>query len=208
MIDKILDNICEKINVKIKKEMPDIDDERIEIIDYGLKMIIGEVPKLIIMLLIAYFLGVLPLTILSYIILLPYAIFADGAHAKSHIGCIIATPTIYCGGVILSQNLFQEMNLEKYLLTLAVWIFGMAMCIIYAPADTESVPILRKKERKFKKIMACVTLTISLIVSVFLNNIVISNILVFGCLIRSIMMTRPMYIVFNNKYGHEVYAQN
>lgn len=208
MIDKILDKIYEKINIKIKKEIPDIDDERLEIIDYGLQMIIGEIPKLIIMLFIAYLLGVLPLTILSYIILLPYGIFAGGAHAKSHLACIITTPAIYCGGVILSQHFLQEVSIERYLIIFAVWIFGTIMCLIYAPADTENVPILRKKERKLKKIMACVTLTISLIVAIFLNNIVISNILIFGCLIRSIMMTRPIYIVFNNKYGHEVYSEN
>ncbi len=208
MIDNVLDNICEKINIKIKNEMPEVDEERLEIIDYGLRMIIGEIPKLIIMLLIAYILGVLPLTILSYVILLPYSIFAGGAHAKSHIACIIATPTIYCGGVILSQNLFQEASVAKYIFTFVVWIFGIIMCLIYAPADTENVPILRKKERKVKKIMACIILTITLVISIFLNNIVISNILVFGCLIRSIMITRPMYIIFGNKYGHEVYGQN
>ncbi len=208
MIDKILDNICGKINAKLKEEIPDITDERIEIIDYGLKMIIGEIPKLIIMLLIAYLLGVLKLTILSYIILLPYAIFAGGAHAHTHIGCIIATPTIYCGGVLLSQHLLQEVDITRYLSILAVWIFGIVMCLIYAPADTENVPILRKKERRFKKIMACIILTASLVISIFLKNIVISNILIFGCLIRSIMMTKPIYIVFNEKYGHEVYGES
>lgn len=208
MIDKILDSICEKVNIKLKKEIPDITSERIEVIDYGLKMIIGEIPKLIIMLGIAYLLGVLPLTILSYIILSPYAMFAGGAHANSHLACIIATPTVYCGGVILSQNLLQETSLERYLAIFAVWIFGIIMCLIYAPADTENVPILRKKERKFKKIMACAILTVSLVVSIFLKNIVISNILIFGCLIRSIMITRPIYIVFGNKYGHEVYSEN
>lgn len=205
MIDNLLDNICEKINVKIKREMPEVDKERLEIIDYGLKMIIGEVPKLVIMLLIAYILGVLKLTILSYIILLPYGMFAGGAHAKTHIACIIATPTIYCGGVLLSQNLFQEVNFARYLFIALVWLFGIVMCIIYAPADTENVPILRKKERKFKKIMACVILTVSLVVALFLNNIVISNIMIFGCLIRSIMMTRPIYKLFGNRYGYEAY---
>lgn len=208
MIDKMLDSICEKVNFKLKEEIPDITSDRIEIIDYGLKMIIGEIPKLIIMLIIAYLLGVLPLTILSYIILLPYSVFAGGAHAKTHIACIIATPIIYCGGVLLSQNFLQESNLERYLVILGVWIFGILMCLIYAPADTENVPILRKKERRFKKIMACLVLTLNLAVSSVLPNIVIANILLFGSLIRSIMMTRPIYIVFDNKYGHEVYSEN
>ncbi len=207
MIDKILNNICERVNLRLKEEIPGITSDRIEVIDYGLKIIIGEIPKLIIMLLIAYILGVLPLTILSYIILLPYGIFAGGAHAKTHLGCIITTPTIYCGGVLLSQNFLQEVSTDRYLITLAVWVFGIIMCLIYAPADTENVPILRKKERRYRKIMACVILTVSLITSVFLKNIVISNIIIFGCLMRSIMITRPIYIVFNNKYGHEVYSE-
>ncbi|MCI9365771.1 MAG: accessory gene regulator B family protein [Clostridia bacterium] len=206
MIDKLLDNICEKINIKIRKEIPDIDEARLEVIDYGLKMIIGEAPKLVIMLLIAYILGVFKLTILSYIILLPYTFFAGGAHAKTHVACMIATPSIYCSCAILSKNVLMEINPERYIVIFAVWIFGIIMSIVYAPADTENVPILRKKERKFKKIMACIVLTISLIISVLLKNIVISNILIFGCLIRTVMMTRPIYILFKNKYGYEVYG--
>ena len=205
MIDNLLDGICERINVKIKKEMPEVDEERLEIIDYGLKMIIGEIPKLIIMLVIAHLLGVLKLTFFSYIILLPYGMFAGGAHAKTHLACIIATPTIYCGGVLLSQNFFQEVNIARYILLGLVWAFGIAMCIIYAPADTENVPILRKKERKFKKKMACIMLSVSLCLALIINDIVISNILIFGCLIRTIMMTRPIYIIFGNKYGYEIY---
>ena len=48
-------------------------------------MIIGEIPKLFIMLGIAYILGVLKLTILTYIMLLPYKYFVGGVHAKSNL---------------------------------------------------------------------------------------------------------------------------
>ena len=67
----MIDKICDFILARIKKEMPDIDEERAEVINYGLQMIIGEIPKLFIMLGIAYVLGVLKLTILTYIMLLP-----------------------------------------------------------------------------------------------------------------------------------------
>ena len=68
----MIDKICNLILKRIRKEMPEVDDERAEVINYGLQMIIGEVPKLLATLLIAYLLGVLKLTLLAYFLLLPY----------------------------------------------------------------------------------------------------------------------------------------
>ena len=82
----------------------------------------------------------------------------------------------------------------------------MIMCKLYAPADTENVPILRKKDRKIKQILAYITLTITLIIGVIVKNNTISNIIVLGMFIQSIMISRIAYKITNNKYGHEVYA--
>ena len=51
----MIDTICTYLTNRIRKEMPDVDDERAEIIMYGLQNIIGEFPKGIIILIIAYF---------------------------------------------------------------------------------------------------------------------------------------------------------
>lgn len=204
----MIDKICDFILTRIKKEMPDIDEERAEIINYGLQMLIGEIPKLFIMLGIAYILGVLKLTILAYIMLLPYKYFVGGVHAKSHLACIITTPAIYCGNVLISKTLPMIPDTYRYISVILVWIFSVIVISIYAPADTEAVPILRKKERRFKKIMSYITMTITLLVAIILPEkyIIISNILIIGCLIHSIFITRPMYKLYHNKYGYEVYA--
>ena len=36
----------------------------------------------------------------------------------------------------------------KYIVIAGIWIFGMIMIKLYAPADTEAVPILAKKDRR------------------------------------------------------------
>lgn len=41
----MINQICESLTNKIRQEMPDIDDEKAEVIQYGLELIIGEVPK-------------------------------------------------------------------------------------------------------------------------------------------------------------------
>ncbi len=204
----MIDKICNFILARIKKEMPDIDEERAEIINYGLQMIIGETPKLLIMFGIAYILGILKLTILAYIMLLPYKYFVGGVHAKTHIACTITTPSIYCGNALISKALPFIPPTYRYIAILLVWIFSIIVITMYAPADTENVPILRKKERKFKKIMSYITMTITLLVAIILPEkyIIVSNILTIGCLIHSIFITRPMYKLYHNKYGYEVYA--
>ena len=42
----MVDKICTYLTNRIRKEMPEIDDERAEIIMYGLQNIIGEIPKI------------------------------------------------------------------------------------------------------------------------------------------------------------------
>ena len=73
--EKMIDKITEFLTNKIRKEMPDVDDERAEVINYGLQILLGEVPKFFIMLIIAYFLGVFKMTLITFLIIMPYRMF-------------------------------------------------------------------------------------------------------------------------------------
>lgn len=126
--------------------MPDIDDERAEIINYGLQLVIGEIPKFFIIFALAYCLGVLKLTLLSFLFIMPYRVVSGGTHLHTHIGCILATSIFYIGNAVISKYLVWNENFVKYLVVLLIWIFSMVMIKKYAPADTQDVPILRKKD--------------------------------------------------------------
>ena len=82
----------------------------------------------------------------------------------------------------------------------------MIMIKLYAPADTENVPILRKKERKQKQIFSYIILTIEFIIALTINNPIITSIIIFGDLLQTLTITRLAYNITDNKYGHEVYA--
>ena len=101
----MIDKITESLTCKIRKKMPEIDDERAEVINFGLQILIGEIPKLFITLFVAYILGVFKLTLLTFLILLPYKGASGGFHLKTHIGCIISTTAFYCGIAILAKNI-------------------------------------------------------------------------------------------------------
>ena len=200
----MIDKITEFLTNKIRKEMPEIDDERAEVINYGLQILVGEVPKTFIMLAIAYLLGVFKLTLITFLILMPYRTFSGGFHLKTHIGCIVTTCLFYCGTALLAKYIaFNEIS--KYIITIALGIFGIIMIKLYAPADTENVPILSKKVRKQKQVLSYITFIVGLAVALIIKNNIVSNIIIFGYLMQTCMITKLAYRLTNNKYGYEVY---
>ena len=203
----MVDKICEYLTKKIKKKMPEIDKERAEIINYGIHLIVGEVPKTFVFIAIALLLGVFKEFCITILVIFPYRAVSGGFHLKTHLGCIIGTSFMYCGIPLLSKFFCIDNNFLKYFIICLVWVFGMIMCKLYAPADTESVPILRKKERKVKKILSCVILTITLGIGIFIKDSIIFNIIFLGMFIQSIMISRLAYKLTKSQYGHEVYSK-
>lgn len=201
----MIDKICQYLTNRIRKAMPEVDDERAEVINYGLQNIVGEIPKFFIVAFIAYCLGVLEYTILAFILLLPYRHASGGFHLKTHIGCLIGTTTFYCGNAFLSKTIILEPALLKYFLITGIWVFSLIAIKLYAPADTENFPILRAKERKTKRYLSYIFVTIGLVCAVFITDNTISNILIFGTLLQSLSITKIAYKLTKNKYGYEVY---
>lgn len=200
----MIDKLCETLTNKIRKEMPEIDDERAEVINYGIHLIVGELPKFFIIMGIAFLLGIGKLTLLTYFLILPFRGVSGGFHLKTHLGCILGTLIFFCGTALLAKYIVLETTVQ-YLLTAGIWIFGIIMVSLYAPADTENVPILRKKDRRNKKILSYIMLTLSIIASLIIPNTIISNILLFGMLLQSISISRFAYRLTKNQYGYEIY---
>lgn len=203
----MIDKFCEYLTNKIRKEMPDIDDERAEAIMYGIQIIIGETPKIFLMFITGILLGLWWQTLIGFLILLPYKGVSGGFHLKTHLGCILCTNIVYCGNALLSTIYTFPSDLVKYIVIGAIYVFGLIMVSIYAPADTENLPILTKKERKIKKILSYVFLTINMVVAIFVPNKVISNLLIFGTLFQTFTITKIAYIITKNKSGYELYKK-
>lgn len=203
----MIDKFCEYLTQKIRKQMPEIDDERAEAILYGIQLIIGEIPKIFLMFALGIILGLWWQTLLAFFLILPYKACSGGFHLKTHLGCFICTNIVYCGNALISTIFNFPSEMYKYITAIAIWIFGVIMVSIYAPADTENLPILTKKERKIKKILSYIFLTINIIVAIFIKNNIIANILIFGTIIQTISITRIAYNITKNKYGYETYLK-
>ena len=200
----MVDKICEFILNKMKKEMPDITKEREEVITYGLQLILGEIPKTLLLFAVSILLGFGWYMLFAYIAIMPYRTVSGGFHLHTHLGCITVSAISYYGTILISKFLSLD-SLQKYILAGLSFVFGILMISMYAPADTENLPIISKKERKLKKILSYIILTITLVVAIFIKDSTLSNILIIGTTIQSLFISRIAYKITNNKYGHEVY---
>ncbi len=203
----MIDKFCEYLTNKIRKSMPEIDDERAEVIMYGMQLIIGEVPKIFLMFSIGLILGLWWQTIFAFFLILPYKVCSGGFHLKTHLGCFICTNIVYCGNAILSTMYTFQNDLVKIITIISIWIIGIILVSIYAPADTENLPILTKKERRVKKILSYVFLSINMLGAIFIPNKIIANLLIFGTAIQSISITSVAYKLTKNKYGYQEYLK-
>lgn len=202
----LIERFCAFILKKMKVKMPEITEEQGEIIQYGLELIIGEFPKIILLFVLGFILGIGWYVLFAFITIAPYRGMSGGFHLHTHLGCIITTNVFYIGSVLISKYLFLD-NIEKYILITLSYIFGMLMISMYAPADTENVPIISKKERKRKKILSYIILTILLSAAIFIQDRILSNILIIGSIFQTITITRIAYKITKNEYGHEIYEK-
>lgn len=202
----MVEKICNYILKKMKSRIPDMTEEKAEVILYGLQLIIGEIPKMILILGISFILGFGWYMIFAYIAIAPYRTVSGGFHLHTHLGCILGTIIFYYGTVIISKYLILD-DIQKYILIALSLGFGLLMISMYAPADTEDVPIISKKERRTKKILSYIMLIITLIVALFVQDRILSNILIIGSIFQSVSISRIAYKITKNKYGHEVYEK-
>lgn len=203
----MIEKFCDYITKKIKEKNPDMDEEKTLVVDFGIKLIFGELPKILLLFIIGFLLGIGWYTLIAFLLLCPYRSFTGGFHLKTHLGCMICTIILYCGPVIIAKYVTIEPQDIKYIAIALVGLLAIILITKYAPADTENMPIISKSERKRKKISAFISLGILLTIIIFVPDKVVSNMLLYGVFLQTLTITRIAYKITNNKYGHEEYEK-
>ena len=203
----MIETICNSLTKKIIESVDEVDESKADEINYGLQLLIGEVPKFFITLILAILLNIVDLTLLTFLFVLPYRAFSGGFHLHTHLGCIIATNVLYIGTAYLGSVINISDNIRYGIIA---FLFISCFYIInkYAPADTENVPVLQKKERKKRKICSFIIVTIELVIAIFIPYKVISNIILIGLFLQTCTLTKLAYRITKNKYGYEIYGSN
>lgn len=114
--DFMIDKFCDFIIKKIKGKVENLDEEKEMVIDFGVRLLFGETPKIILLFIIGFALGIGWYTFLMFCLLLPYRSSTGGFHLKTHLGCMITTTLLYVGPVYLAKLVQIPNEYVKYIL--------------------------------------------------------------------------------------------
>lgn len=197
----MVDKICDTLLDKIMKSDSSIDEEKAEVIYYGLQNLVGELPKIFIVFALAAVLKIFNLVVIGTVVLIIYRGLAGGVHLKTHISCLLTSTILMIGSTYLAKALIYENILLIYSI---LFVFNFFISLLYAPADTENKPIMKESQRIKQKVASCIMVVTIYAVSTFIiKNKVITNLFMYMITIESIMITPLAYKVFDNKTGDE-----
>lgn len=165
-----------------------ISNEDRDIYKYGLEVFISLLTKIILLTTIAYILNItVEMTIFAATFFI-LRISAGGYHAKTFLGCFIATAIF----IFFTIGILKIISIPFYF-TLIILAVANILIFLYAPADTpnkvltqKEYSIYRKRSLKFATLF---TLAIIIIYLVDATKLYYCNIGVFAFLVESITLT-------------------
>lgn len=203
----MIDKFCDWITEKIKGKMPEMDEEKEAVINFGVRLLFGEIPKIIALFIIGFLLQIGWYSLLIYFLLAPYRSSTGGFHLKTHLGCMLSSIVLYIVPILMAKYIPIS---QEYIVYIMVGIIGTLSSIFifkYAPADTENIPILSKQERKNKRIKSYISLGILLTIIIFVPDKIVSYMLLYGMFLQDLTLTPIAYKLTKNKYSYEVYTE-
>lgn len=181
----------------IKKNKPDLNDEQLEIIEYGLEGLYLTTIKIIIIILLSIILNIFKETILMILFYNIPRFTTFGMHAKDSKSCLITSLLLFIGGTYLA--IYANITLP---IKIILSVICLILIIIYAPADTEKRPLINTKKRKKFKILSIIICIILTILIIYFNNNYISNFMVIGLVECTIMILPITYKIFGLPYNN------
>lgn len=181
----------------IKSNNPDYDDEKMEILEYGLTGLYILITKSIIIFTIAYFLGILKELIIFTLIYNCLRSVSFGIHATSSTKCLILSTLSFIGFTYLAKFIVLPIGFK-----VIFGLIGLIYILIYSPADTEKRPIISSKRRTVYKILSTIIAFIMVVCSIVVNSTFISNSCTLALIMQCAMISPITYKLTNQQYDN------
>ena len=187
----------------VTKYNPNYDKNSLLEIKYGLELLYISITKMIIICVLAYFLGILKemlIIVVSYNLIRPTAF---GLHANKGWQCLIVTSFMFLIFPFLSRYLVIPITIKTIILMLCF--IGIVM---YAPADTPKHPLIKKERRKKYKIISCITTLILSFLVLYFDKNLISNLILSSIIMQVILLLPITYRLMGVRYNNYKYYKS
>ena len=160
------------LNRYVKKEGTDLQKMVL-----GMEIFLHNIPKLVLMVFVAYLVGILPQSLLAWLSFAIVRRYASGLHASNSIVCMLMTLVMF----VAVPYVIQDTYMSVWILLLTFAIIGLGL-YRYAPADTLAQPIIGQRKRARLKRGALTASLFLLISALVLNNGAFNAMIVSGAL--------------------------
>lgn len=185
------------ISINLIGKNHDLKELDIKKYRYGLEAFYNMITKMIVMIVLSILLNIFWEYVLLVIIYSVFRLYGFGIHMKTSLQCWFTTIPIYIGGCLLVKHIVLP-----FYIVVTIWTVGFVSFLLFAPADTPARPLIRKRKRIRAKILSIIILIISMILYIYITNIVIKNLILYGLLIESISINPLTYKVFNTEFNN------
>lgn len=190
--------IINKLMNYIKKNGNYSSKELIEI-EYGLTGIYLTLSKIIIISIIAYFLGIFKEMFIFMIFFNIIRTTAYGLHATKSWICLLSSTLIFIGIPLVCKFIYLNIIIK-----LILGIISIIFIYKNAPADTKKRPIVNMNRRYILNTLSIAISMIYIIVSFIIQNSYISNCLIFSILLEDFLISPIIYKIFNLSYNNYI----
>lgn len=120
---------------------------------------------------------------------------------------MLSSIVLYILPILVAKYITISQEYIMYIITGVIAILSIIFIFKYAPADTENIPILSKKERKAKRIKSYISLAVLVAIIIFIPDKIVSYMLLYGIFLQNLTLTPIAYRLTKNKYSYEVYTE-
>ncbi len=181
----------------IKKSNPDFDQEKLEVIQYGLEGLYILITKTTIILVIAALLGIVKELIIFALIYNFIRMPSFGLHATKSWICLVSSLTIFIGSAFVCTLITIPINIKIILGIILIFFICKN-----SPADTEKRPIINPKRRFIYKLLSTGIAIIFIALALTIPNNFLGNCFIFSLLVQCFMISPTIYKLFNLPYDN------
>lgn len=171
------------------------NDADIENLRYGLEGLYLTFTKLVLILLLAFILGIQKQLLILLVLFNIIRFTGFGFHARTSLECLVCSTILFVGLPLL----FSKLNLSSDKL-LIIGLASLIILAIYAPADTVKRPLPNKKKRILRKTSTIVIACTFIILSYISKNYDLSYLFISALVLEAIMVSPIMYKIFRQPY--------
>lgn len=173
------------------------DDEKLAEIKYGLESIYILITKTIIILSVAFILGIFKEVVIFSLLYSLIRMPSFGLHATKSWICLVSSLSIF----LIFPVICKFITIPNYIKCI-ISIINIIFILKNAPADTYKRPIINKKRRERYKLLSVIIASVMCISSYFIKDNFISNAVILSVFVQLFMISPFIYKIFGLPYNN------